>query len=486
MTTPLHHERLQDVLDLLLDLANDGKNCWQQITDKQNERIAGLKDTSKTQLDRRIDPKQSNWLHDALIVKWEESDDENWLLVTSSFYESDDQEMNVSSFRAIRHCLLLRKNTDYKDRHVYDAFKLLAALGLLDDRTGTKEVNVGYRRFRINFSNCPSRQRDACKAHVRTRWNDKCPPKQKRAADAIPRTKAPEAHLNRQLDDLVSRHKEAVDHKLTERRKAEKKHLHVPLKVKIVRPGASEAEGSECLPEPADLRAAVEAKGGQLLVIWEEGGAGKTSLAFEIAQWAVRGRLAGHDLLPFFWEPLGDPAEEPALGQRVAGELNNFSGSSITPDEVDLLLRYKRLLLIADHFSELTDDQRRWFERNLPDKCLVLLTSRLREHGQKLTKSRGFTLTEIQPQRLKEEELFRFFEEYLDQRAVEEGKGGLDPWLSPDDVMETRGLLERMVGNQPITVLLAWMVIEKAIQHIRACKDDSNPGVKDLLPSSVP
>jgi|GEM_PF-5566504 hypothetical protein len=30
------------------------------------------------------------------------------------------------------------------------------------------------------------------------------------------------------------------------------------------------------------------------------------------------------------------------------------------------------------------------------------------------------------------------------------------------------------------------MVIEQAIQHIRARKDDSNPGVKDLLPNSVP
>ncbi|MEB3317834.1 MAG: SUMF1/EgtB/PvdO family nonheme iron enzyme [Cyanobacteriota bacterium] len=199
----------------------------------------------------------------------------------------------------------------------------------------------------------------------------------------------------------------------------------------------------------------------------------------------MRGQLASHALLPFFLDPRDVHEQEISLSQHVADYLNTMSGSSVRAEQVDDLLCHKRLLIIVDHYSELTDDQRRRIFSNLPLKSLVLLTSRLKDYGDAFYK-RGWTVTVIEPQKLKEKELFHFFQRYLERRGAEAGGDDSKPLLTPDDYTSTRELLERMVGNQPITVLLAWMVIEKAIQHISARQANAEAGVSELLPSSVP
>ncbi|MFN9548162.1 MAG: SUMF1/EgtB/PvdO family nonheme iron enzyme [Cyanobacteriota bacterium] len=247
-----------------------------------------------------------------------------------------------------------------------------------------------------------------------------------------------------------------------------------------------ERQQRECVPSPADLWPLVESKSSQLLLIWAEGGAGKTSLAFEIALWGLEEKLAPHPLLPCFLERLADPAEEATLTERLAAYFNTRTGSSLTSKQVEELLSHRRLLLIVDHFSELNPDQQRWIQNNLPPQpCLLLLTSRLREHHQTF-KNKGWMIMEIQPQRLKGAELLDFFHAYLHERWQKETTDKQVPLLSAVDQTRTQELLERMVGNQPITVLLAWMVIEKAIQHINDRKVKLKDGPVDLLPSSVP
>ncbi|MFM8277560.1 MAG: SUMF1/EgtB/PvdO family nonheme iron enzyme [Cyanobium sp.] len=270
------------------------------------------------------------------------------------------------------------------------------------------------------------------------------------------------------------------------RRRADQKHIHVPLKAIILAP---DWEGQDPpqprQPQPEDLRAIANADGSQLLLIWEEGGAGKTSLAYEIGSWALRGDVADHPLLPFFLDPGGfDLATSCSLSQHVANGLDKLGGPAVTAEQVEQLLRHKRLLLIVDHFSELTPPQRDWVRSRLPSRALVLLTSRLAACKQSFLQD-SWRITEIQPQRLKDQELFDFFEQYLMQRGADR-QDGRNASIGPDEQIRTRDLLERLVGHKPVTVLLAWMVIEKAIIHIQQRGSGATDGPVDLLPSSVP
>lgn len=488
--------RLEIVLDLLLDLAIHGDRYWSEI---------------KMEMIRRGQhPSAFDTLRNALRVSWKkpEREDRNssnrdrganktrasWLKVTSTRYEANDQQMKTGTFDAIQQCLdvLNRGVLDAKNgaakklntRQIDYTFGRLRQLGVLVEESDNDNKSKGYRKFAIDFSGCPALEKGRCQQYIKQLANQKFA-KEKAVAT-----------LER-LDALVLDHRAAVESTFLMRRSEEKKQIHVPLKANIMRPGPGERQSGECVPRPEDFSGVVEASGSQMILIWEEGGAGKTSLAFEIATWGLQlreeCRLASHTLLPYFLDPSRfDLAEQAPLSRHVARFLENLGGLSVSQTEVEDLLRHKRLLLIVDHFSELTTHQRDWVEANLPPNALVLLTSRLRDYGERFRRA-GWTVTEVQPQRLKDEELFQFFELYLRERGRDSshtGKEGsadsLNPLLSPDDQAHTRELLGRMVGNQPITVLLAWMVIEKAIQHIRQRKADPKGVPAEVLPSSVP
>ncbi|MFN9628925.1 MAG: hypothetical protein ACK59A_01660, partial [Cyanobacteriota bacterium] len=249
--------------------------------------------------------------------------------------------------------------------------------------------------------------------------------------------------------------------------------VHVELNVAIQLAGRPVDQGSaEAEPrplQPADLKAVIAAPGSQMLLIWEEGGAGKTSLAFRIARWGLDGLLADHPQLPVLLDPATGDGD---VVERLHSQLRHLQDPELTCDFVRDLLRHRRLLPIVDHVSELSDQQRQWLSRELPPH-LVLLTSRRRENSL----FPAWSISELQPQRLEGEALFAFFEAYLQAKGCLAGGGAFS--LSAEDQMHTRDLLERMVGNKPITVLLVCMVIDKALAHVAE-------GRIELLPSSVP
>ncbi|MFN9622164.1 MAG: formylglycine-generating enzyme family protein, partial [Cyanobacteriota bacterium] len=167
-----------------------------------------------------------------------------------------------------------------------------------------------------------------------------------------------------------------------------------------------------------------------------------------------------------------------SVAQGVHHFLDNCGGTDLDLDDVEKLLRNKRLLLILDHFSELTDEERQWVPKQLPPHALVVLTSRLQGDGDVFGRQ-GWNVTRIQPQRLRtSEELFSFFEHYL--QAKEKAEPGSTTSFTAHNQTDTKDLLQRRVGSKEITGLLAWMVIEKALNHVR------NGELRGLLPSSVP
>ena len=98
----------------------------------------------------------------------------------------------------------------------------------------------------------------------------------------------------------------------------------------------------------------------------------------------------------------------------------------------------------------------------------------MRARGSRIGQSARFS-----PSACKDDELFSFFENYLSCKWEVSASDDEGLVLAPDDQTRIRELLERMVGNKPITVLLAWMVIDKALNFIQG-------GRGDLLPGSVP
>ncbi len=105
-----------------------------------------------------------------------------------------------------------------------------------------------------------------------------------------------------------------------------------------------------------------------------------------------------------------------------------------------------------DHLSELTPSAREQLLAALP-AGLVMVTSRSDDDG-----FRERPLSRIVPQRIAVERLQAFFLDYLRRKGQGEA-------LSDDDLMPAQAQLKRIVGDKPITVLLAQMFIDDVIAN---------------------
>jgi formylglycine-generating enzyme required for sulfatase activity len=227
--------------------------------------------------------------------------------------------------------------------------------------------------------------------------------------------------------------------------------VHVPLDVCLTLAGAAVTEAPRLL-KPEDLEPLLDAAGSHVLLLSGDGGAGKTSLAFAIARWWLEGKPGGVVRLPVLIETaLG--AQE-SVADRVRSWLRNqLAGApedELAPELIDSLLAAKRLIPIVDHLSELTPAAREQFLAALPPG-LVVVTSRSDDDG-----FRDRPLSRIEPQRIAVERLQAFFLDYLRRKGQGEA-------LSDDDLMPAQAQLKRIVGDKPITVLLAQMFIDDVI-----------------------
>lgn len=154
---------------------------------------------------------------------------------------------------------------------------------------------------------------------------------------------------------------------------------------------------------------------------------------------------------------------ETALGQgeSVADRVRSWLGNQLAgaggedklpPELIKALLAAKRLIPIVDHLSELTPAAREQLLAALPPG-LVVVTSRSDDDG-----FRERPLSRIEPQRIAVERLQAFFLDYLRRK----GQGDA---LSDDDLMPAQAQLKRIVGDKPITVLLAQMFIDDVIAN---------------------
>jgi hypothetical protein len=126
------------------------------------------------------------------------------------------------------------------------------------------------------------------------------------------------------------------------------------------------------------------------LLIWGDGGTGKTTLACQIANWAMaedkEKRLTEHLMLPVLIEqepksPSGENIKE--LMKDIVGQIQDLIDAEqkiVDNLLVEQLLEKRRILLIFDRFSEMNGDTRDKIKpKNFPAANALVVTSRIQE-----------------------------------------------------------------------------------------------------------
>ena len=189
------------------------------------------------------------------------------------------------------------------------------------------------------------------------------------------------------LDAWVKSHIEKARENFDELKTVKDREVHVSCPVKVDGK-LPEKDNDQAVPSfsAATVRAHVGKADRQCRwLIVGEGGAGKTSLACQIARWGMAqdkaNRVAPHLMLPVLIEDeLDDPAT-PAGPQRlteaIRGKLQALIGSPepISPELLKHLLRRLRVFVIIDHLTEMsqtTRDQIRFDAADFPAAALVV------------------------------------------------------------------------------------------------------------------
>jgi HEAT repeat protein len=212
------------------------------------------------------------------------------------------------------------------------------------------------------------------------------------------------------------------------------------------------------------------------LLIWGEGGSGKTSLACQVMKWAMaedrEQRLCEHLMLPVLIEMELDFPVDPrkdALEEAIRGQLQALitEGEPIPVELFERLLRTRRILVCVDHFSEMREKTRKAVRPGKPEFSVnaLIVTSRKKEPLD------GVPCSTIQPLLVEGNRLSSFMEAYLTLR----GKRQL---FDDAEYFDACRRLSVMVGGRKITALLAKLYADQCI--------DAKEGGVGELPDSIP
>lgn len=220
--------------------------------------------------------------------------------------------------------------------------------------------------------------------------------------------------------------------------------------------------------------------GRQCVLIWGEGGIGKTSLACQIAQWSMADdrnkRLCRHRMIPVLIEQELDfkvSEDKDPFREAIRGQLQALvdSAEPLSDDFIEKLLRQRRVLVIVDRMSELSDATRREIRPGHPDfpANALVVTSRVEETLDNVPK------TLMRPMRIEGNRLSSFLEAYLTQCNKRE-------LFTDSEYFDACSQLSKMVGQRNITVLLAKLYVEQLIAHKSGIVDSHLPdNIPDLM-----
>ncbi|HIK41063.1 hypothetical protein [Thermoleptolyngbya sp. M55_K2018_002] len=167
-------------------------------------------------------------------------------------------------------------------------------------------------------------------------------------------------YRNHVLDAWVNQHWKIAQRSFLDLPAVSQRAIHIPLPVYLNDQPIDEKRIGEALKPTFSKNTAV-------LLITEEGGAGKTSLACQIALWGLNKQLCKHRLLPVLVETELD--DKQTLFEVIRGQINTLTDQRdpIAPELLENLLRRRRMLVIVDHLSEMGEETRKQITPQLAD-----------------------------------------------------------------------------------------------------------------------
>jgi NACHT domain len=255
----------------------------------------------------------------------------------------------------------------------------------------------------------------------------------------------------RVLDAWVEKYSAAARERFNSKRTVQARGVHVLLPAVV---------NGEMVPDftPPKLKRIFEQPLIRIL-IFGEGGSGKTSLACQIARAGMSDdreqRPGAHRILPVLIETELSSAEDARkrLFETIRRQLQDLVGESnqIPAELVENLLRKRRVLVIVDHFSEMSEATRKTVDltsAEFPVNCLIV-TSRVEE---KILENDVV----VRPTRIEGKRLSSFVDAYM----VRQKKRDL---FVDVEFFEVCRRLAELVGDRQITVLLAKLYVEYVI-----------------------
>jgi HEAT repeat protein len=269
----------------------------------------------------------------------------------------------------------------------------------------------------------------------------------------------------RVLDAWVAAHIQATRSEFQKRETVRDRQVFVPVPVSLDNKTIATLKGKDLQPTFAQKRGC--------LLIWEEGGAGKTSLACQIGKWAMSDnpeeRICDRRMLPVLIESELNmkvaEGKQPFI-EAIRGQLQDLTDTAepISEELLEQLLKQRRILVIVDHFSEMSEQTQTAIRPEMPDFPVnaLLVTSRLEEPLGRVTK------TAIKPLRIAGNRLSSFMESYLSQLQKRD-------LFSDPEFFNACSQLSTIAGDRNITVLLAKLYADQIIAKKEGTTDGNLP-----------
>ena len=274
----------------------------------------------------------------------------------------------------------------------------------------------------------------------------------------------------RVLDSWISEHVGSAVKVFADRDTVKEREIHVPVPVELDEESKHDLSIKDLWPTFSKERS--------YLVIWGEGGLGKTSLACRLGKSAMAEKkeerlCAEHRMLPLLIEPKTSKASGDSLPKIIDRQVNALTGTRepAPPEFVNNLLKRRRLLVIADSFSELSEALGEQILTSIADTSInaCIVTSRNDESLE------GQPKTTVKPQRIRGDGLATFMSAYLTQRRKGEQ-------FDDEDFFDACRRLSLMVGNRNVTALLAKIYADLMIASQEAASTDALPeNIPDLM-----
>jgi adenylate kinase family enzyme len=266
----------------------------------------------------------------------------------------------------------------------------------------------------------------------------------------------------RVLDAWIGEHVVIARTKYNSKRTVADRDIYVPVPVRLDDNNIREISGH-------DLSYVFERQGPGCLLIWGEGGSGKTNLACQLGKWLMetdaKSRPMKHVAIPILVErelDFGNAKSSDIFLDAIRTDLSNLIDSDVDEEFTVALLSGRRILVIVDHYSEMSAETRKLMRPDAPGRprMATVFTSRIMEDMG------GISRAQCEVQRITGEFLSNFLRAYLEKKELvkKDNKRVRAIEAFPDEIFfPACSRLAGLVGTRSITAGLVSMYADQLV-----------------------